>query len=77
MAVAVPIQDLVAPPDLAAHGLSRILLSNRKFVIGATILVVVLVVCLVGGALVGAVAFRTRCSWASSRQLSARRWARC
>lgn len=59
MAVAVPIQELVAPPDLAAHGLSRILLSNRKFVIGATILVAVLVVCLVGGALVGAVALRS------------------
>lgn len=59
MAVAVQIQELVAPPDLQPHGVLQVLLSNRKFVIGATILLAVLVVCLVGGALAGPVALRS------------------
>jgi peptide/nickel transport system permease protein len=59
LAVAVPIQELVSPPELQAHSGSRILLSNRKFLVGATIFLTLLVVCLVGGLLVGPVALRS------------------
>jgi peptide/nickel transport system permease protein len=61
VAIAVPIQELnpVAPPGAEAHSLLRILLRNRKFVVGAAIILALLVVCVVGGALIGPLPLRS------------------
>jgi peptide/nickel transport system permease protein len=59
VAVAVPIQELVAPAEVETHGVLRILLNNRKFLVGATIFVVLLLLCVVGGALIGPVPLRS------------------
>jgi peptide/nickel transport system permease protein len=59
MAAAIPIQELAAPPVIEVRSASHILLSNRKFVIGATIFVVLLIVALVGSRLIGPLALRS------------------
>ena len=42
MAATVPVQELVAPPELEVRRVSHVLLGNRKFVLGATIFLVLL-----------------------------------
>jgi len=59
MAVAVPIQELVAPPHVEARGVGRLLLGNRKFVGGSSVLLTLLVVCVVGGFLIGPLPLRS------------------
>jgi peptide/nickel transport system permease protein len=59
VATAVPIQELVAPPELEARSVSHILLGNRKFVLGASVFLVLLVVAIVGGRLLGPLALRS------------------
>src|SRR5690242_14167287 len=61
MAVTVPVQEITAPsPNVAAtRGAFRILLANRKFVAGASVFGVLLVVCIVGGVLAGPIPLRS------------------
>src|SRR5579872_1844989 len=59
MAIAVPVQELVAPPAQAPRGVMRTLLGNRKFTIGASVFLLLVVVCLVGGYLAGPVPLRS------------------
>ena len=59
MAVAVPIQELVAPSRLEARSVARVLLTNRKFVIGLALLLGLLIVCVVGAQLVGPLPLRS------------------
>lgn len=61
MAVTVPVQEITAPPPnvAATRGAFRILLANRKFVAGASVFGVLLVVCIVGGVLAGPIPLRS------------------
>jgi peptide/nickel transport system permease protein len=60
MAASVPVLELTAPPAAdEAHGVLGILLHNRKFLIGATIFLVLLAVCLIGAQLTGPVPLRS------------------
>lgn len=59
MAAVVPIEELVAPPQREARSVGIVLLGNRKFLVGAGILLVLLVIAVVGSRLVGPVALRS------------------
>ena len=59
MAAAVPIEELIARPTIEVRGVSQVLLGNRKFVIGATIFLALLVLALVGGRVLGPLALRS------------------
>src|SRR5579859_5004466 len=59
MAAAVPVEELVAPPQREARSVGSVLLGNRKFLIGAGIFLVLLVIAVVGARLVGPVALRS------------------
>lgn len=53
MAAAVPLDELTARPVEQTPGITRVLLNNRKFVIGAAIIVLLLATALIGGRLLG------------------------
>ena len=59
MAAAVPVQELAAPPVLEARGVSHILLHNRKFVFGASIFILLLLLSILGSRLLGPQALRS------------------
>ena len=59
MAAAVPIEELIARPDVEVRGVSQVLLGNRKFVIGASIFLALLILALVGSRLLGPLALRS------------------
>ena len=60
MAVAVPVQELVAPQHQEqARSVGRLLLGNRKFVSGAGVFLTLLIVCVVGGFLIGPLPLRS------------------
>lgn len=48
----VPVEELVAPPVDVHEGFGKLLLENRKFVIGAVIFLALLLTAIIGGALV-------------------------
>jgi peptide/nickel transport system permease protein len=54
MAVAVPVEELVAPPTAEPRTVGSILLHNRNFVIGAVLFLAVVAIALVGSQLMGA-----------------------
>jgi peptide/nickel transport system permease protein len=53
MATAVPLDELTGRPALQSPGIAHVLLGNRKFVIGAGIILVLLAIALIGGWLLG------------------------
>jgi peptide/nickel transport system permease protein len=59
MAAVVPVQELVAPPVREARSVGSVLLGNRKFLVGAGIFLVLLVVAVVGSRLVGPLPLRS------------------
>jgi peptide/nickel transport system permease protein len=59
MAAVVPVQELVAPPVREARSVGSVLLGNRKFLIGAGIFLVLLVIAVVGSRLVGPLPLRS------------------
>jgi peptide/nickel transport system permease protein len=59
MAAVVPIEELVAPPVREARSVGIVLLGNRKFLIGAGIFLVLLVIAVVGSRVVGPLALRS------------------
>jgi len=59
VAAAVPIEELIARPTIEVRGVSQVLLGNRKFVIGATIFLALLVLALVGSRVLGPLALRS------------------
>ena len=59
MAAAVPVEELIARPTIEVRGVSQVLLGNRKFVIGATIFLALLVVALIGSRVLGPQALRS------------------
>ena len=59
MAAVVPIEELVAPPVREARSVGVVLLGNRKFLIGAGIFLVLLVIAVVGSRVVGPLALRS------------------
>ena len=84
MAAAVPVEQLGAPPTFAARGVVHVLFENRKFVVGTTIFVLLLLVSLIEGRLMGlagvalgafpqswGLASPGRCCWAALRLVRA------
>ena len=59
MAAVVPIEELVAPPQRESRSVGSVLLGNRKFLVGAGILLALLVIAMVGSRLVGPLALRS------------------
>jgi peptide/nickel transport system permease protein len=59
MASAVPLDELTGRPAVQSPGIVGVLLANRKFVIGASIVLALLLVALIGGQLIGARALRS------------------
>jgi peptide/nickel transport system permease protein len=59
MAAVAPIEELVAPPVREARSVGIVLLGNRKFLIGAGIFLVLLVIAVVGSRVVGPLALRS------------------
>jgi peptide/nickel transport system permease protein len=59
VAAAVPVEELIVRPTLEVRGVSQVLLGNRKFVVGATLFLALLLVALVGGRLLGPLALRS------------------
>jgi peptide/nickel transport system permease protein len=59
MAAVVPVEELVAPPQREARSVGSVLLGNRKFLIGAGIFLVLLVVAVTGSRLIGPLALRS------------------
>jgi peptide/nickel transport system permease protein len=59
MAAVVPVQELVAPPVREARSVGSVLFGNRKFLIGAGIFLVLLVIAVVGSRLVGPLPLRS------------------
>jgi peptide/nickel transport system permease protein len=59
MAAVVPVQELVAPPVREARSVGSVLLGNRKFLIGAGMFLVLLVIAVVGSRLVGPLPLRS------------------
>ena len=55
----IPVDELAAPPVLEVRGVWQILLRNRKFVAGAAVVLVLLVVALVGSRFAGPQVLRT------------------
>jgi peptide/nickel transport system permease protein len=53
MATAVPLEELTGRPAVQTPGVGGLLLANRKFVIGAFVILTLLIVALVGGRLIG------------------------
>ena len=59
MASAVPLDELTGRPAIQSPGVVHVLLSNRKFVIGASVVVALLLLALIGGQLLGPRALRS------------------
>jgi peptide/nickel transport system permease protein len=59
VAGAIPLEELVAPQLIEVRSIGRILYSNRKFVVGATIFIGLLLFAVIGGQLLGAQALRS------------------
>jgi peptide/nickel transport system permease protein len=59
MAAAVPVEQLGAPPTFATRGVVHVLFGNRKFVVGTTIFVLLLLVSLIEGRLMGSQVLRS------------------
>ncbi len=55
----IPVEELAAPPVLEVRGVWHILFRNRKFVAGAAIVLVLLLIALVGSRFAGPQVFRT------------------
>ncbi|MBV9172343.1 MAG: ABC transporter permease [Chloroflexi bacterium] len=53
MATAVPLDALSPRPAVQTPGIRHVLLSNRKFVIGASVIVLLLLIAVLGGRLIG------------------------
>ena len=59
MAAAVPVDQLSAPPGLTTPGVVHVLLGNRKFVFGASVFIVLLLVAEIEGRLLGSQVLRS------------------
>jgi peptide/nickel transport system permease protein len=59
MAAVVPLEELTTRPEIQVRSIGSGLLANRKFVIGGSIFLVLLLVALIGGQLGGAAALRS------------------